>query len=160
MKKMIKKTLKEIGFQPDTKYEFDIYFTNNKEELNKEQTTIYVEDLNEVDNIYNGLQYSYQYGGFITISLYDIYNKFNNTGTWYYKHIKNTDKELFLNELKTIKSNNIFLSFIANGYTTLFDAEDASNTIINNNKESSYLAAYPIISEEQIKIYEAIILYK
>ena len=157
---MIKKTLKEIGFQPDTKYEFDIYFTDKKEELNNENTTIYLDNINDLDIVYNGLTYSYQYGGFITTNLYDIYNYFNNTGIWYYKHIKNTNKELFLNELKTIKSNTIFLSFIANGYTTLFDAEEASNTIINNNKESKYLAAYPIISEDKEQIYEAVVIYK
>jgi hypothetical protein len=120
---MIKKTLNAIGFQPDKEHEFDIYFTNNKEELNNELTTIYVEDLNEIDKIYNALLYSYQYGGFITIDLYDLNKELNNTGLWSYKYIKTNNKEDYLKELNTIKSNNILFIFISNGYTTLFYAE-------------------------------------
>ena len=157
---MIKKTLNAIGFQPDKEQEFDIYFTNNKEELNNELTTIYVEDLNEIDKIYNALLYSYQYGGFITIDLYDLNKELNNTGLWSYKYIKTNNKEDYIKELNTIKSNNIIFIFIANGYTTLFDAEEASNIIINNNKESKLFNAYPIISEDKEHNFESLILYK
>ena len=157
---MIKKTLNAIGFQPDKEQEFAIYFTDNKEELNNELTTIYVEDLNEIDKIYNALLYSYQYGGFITIDLYDLNKELNNTGLWSYKYIKTNNKEDYLKELNTIKSNNIIFIFIANGYTTLFDAEEASNIIINNNKESKLFNAYPIISEDKEHNFESLILYK
>ncbi|MBR6133662.1 MAG: hypothetical protein IKQ29_02965 [Bacilli bacterium] len=157
---MIKKTLNAIGFQPDKEHEFDIYFTNNKEELNNELTTIYVEDLNEIDKIYNALLYSYQYGGFITIDLYDLNKELNNTGSWSYKYIKTNNKEDYIKELNTIKSNNIIFIFIANGYTTLFDAKEASNIIINNNKESKLFNAYPIISEDKEHNFESLILYK
>lgn len=142
------------------KYEFDINIVTANEPIDnyQDKTIIIVEKEEDIDKVIDSITQSINYPGLITTTIKDLYEVFNNSGLWKFKHIiKNNTKDV-MTEVSQIKSNKIFIACLVSDNDTIFDCEDIIEQA--RTKENEYLYfALPVVNNNSDNV-EVCIFYK
>lgn len=153
----------EDGFDGHN-HEFTIYATNDKKEISKKdsRTVILVSDKNDIQKAFDSITYTNVYSGFITVVLWDLYERFNNSGVWNYKHIKTKNYETLKEEFNNIISFDLFVVFWCNP-NNYPDELIALLEIISKNNTNPNLSNFfsmPVITDIPSEEYEVGIFYR
>lgn len=141
------------------KYEFEINIVTANELIDncQNKTIIIVEKEMDVDKVIDSIIQSADYPGLITTTIADLYNVFNNSGLWKFKHIIKDNKKDVITEVSQIKSNKIFVVCLVGYNDSLFDCSDIIEQVRTENEYVYF--ALPVIYEENDKV-EVCIFYK
>lgn len=148
---------------PDEKeHEFEICITSNKNEIsnNIKDTVVLVNNEDEINKAYESIDYTNKYTGLITVSLWDLYNKFYESGFWNYKHIKLTELDEVKDELRNITTNDIFIVFWCNAGSNGEDLISILDVVLDKNLNVGNWFSMPVIYDKVKSEYELGIFYR
>lgn len=158
---MKSRKLKSLDYTVDsifTKYEFEIFATDDKNEIEKNKTIILVDNKDEIDKALEFISNTITYDGFVTVTLCEIYEKFYNSGIWRYKHYCVSDFKEAQNILRQYINNKVFLVLLCN-YGMSLKKINTLLEILSETQENHWFSL-PIIYKIEKEEYEFGIFYK
>ena len=135
------------------KYEFDLSFADNASDIKRKNNCILVENVPDIEDAYNAIEYVNKNPGLVTISIDALYSIFNRTGNWKHKSFKGKGIKMLCNKLASIKSNNIFLSIYCDYNHMLHDYLEIIDSCMKNQNENAFIRfGLPIVEDNDDKI--------